>query len=84
MDDQKKAEEKKKEEKERSEQMRRIAVYTGIPGAMLGGLIVGYFLGIFIHRFIPSDKNNITLAICLMLGFFGGMYQVYEMIKKFK
>ena len=84
MDDQKKTEEKKAEEKEKRVLMQQLAVYTGIPAAMLGGVLVGYFVGSFIEKRVPSDENNIILVVCLMLGFVAGAYQVYEMIKKFK
>jgi F0F1-type ATP synthase assembly protein I len=84
VDEQKKAEEKKAEQREREDQIRKIAVYTGIPGMMIGGPLAGWLLEILIHRFVPSFNKDILLAVCLMLGFFAGMYQVYELIKNFK
>ena len=80
--DEPKSEEQKKEEKEKRELAQKLAVYTGIPSLMIGGVIVGYFVGSYLDK--RFHGNNIILSVCLLLGFAGGAYQVIEMIKKFK
>ena len=77
--DDKEAQEKKKD---KADQIQKLSVYTGIPALMIGGVLVGYFVGHYLDK--RFHGNNIILSVCLLVGFAAGCYQVIEMIKKFK
>ncbi len=78
------AEEKEKKEraKEKEQLMQKMSIYTGIPAMMVGGVLVGYFVGSYLDK--RFHGNNIILAISLLVGLAAGFYQVIEMVKKFK
>jgi F0F1-type ATP synthase assembly protein I len=74
--------EAKAEKKEKSDLAQKLSVYTGIPAMMVGGLLVGWFIGRYLdNRF---HGNNIILGISMLVGFAAGAYQVIEMLKKFQ
>ncbi len=76
-----KTEEEKKKAKEKEILTQKMAVYTGIPALMAGGLGFGCFVGYFLDRHFHG--NNIIMAICGLIGFAAGVYQVIELLKKF-
>lgn len=60
---------------------KKVAIFTGIPMYLLGGLLVGYVIGRFVENKFPS--NNLLFVLFVLLGVAAGFKLVIDDVKKF-
>ena len=59
---------------------RQIALATTIPLIMLAAPAVGYFIGIYLDKWLGTTK--LMTVICLLLGVAAGGVEAYRLIKE--
>jgi len=60
--------------------MRQIALYGAVPGLLLAGPLIGWFIGRWVDGKLDTEPYLMTLGIFLGLG--GAGVEIYQLVKK--
>ena len=63
-----------------SRELRQIGLYAAVPGLLLGGPLIGWFLGRFADRYFGTEPYLMTIGV--FLGLAGAGLEIYGLVKK--